>query len=271
MAASPLLQVRGLTRRYGVRTGLFGPRHEVVAVEGVDFTIERGEIVGIIGASGSGKSTIGRLLTGLDEPDSGEILLDGARIDGLSHQARRPLRRRLQLVLQDASSALNPRRRVGTQIATPMLRLGVAGSREKAHERTAELLRLVGLDADAAERYPHEFSGGQRQRINIARSLGVEAECLILDEPTSALDVSVQAQILALLLELRQQLGLTYLFISHNLAVVQSFCDRILVLDKGRLVENLPSHTITRQTKAPATRRLLEANLSLSRVPAAEP
>ncbi|MDT3381340.1 dipeptide/oligopeptide/nickel ABC transporter ATP-binding protein [Labrys neptuniae] len=271
MAAPPLLQVHGLTRRYGVRTGLFGPRHEVVAVEDVDFAIERGEIVGIIGASGSGKSTIGRLLTGLDQPDGGQILFDGARIDGLSDQARRPLRRRLQLVLQDASSALNPRRRVGVQIATPILRLGVAADREDARERTAELLRLVGLDADAAERYPHEFSGGQRQRINIARSLGVEAECLILDEPTSALDVSVQAQILALLLELRQQLGLTYVFISHNLAVVQSFCDRILVLDKGRLVENLPSGTITRQASAPATRRLLEANLFLSRAPAAEP
>ena len=271
MAASPLLQVRGLRRRYGVRTGLFGPWHEVVAVEGVDFTIERGEIVGIIGASGSGKSTIGRLLTGLDEPDGGEILFDNTRIDRLTDQARRPLRRRLQLVLQDASSALNPRRRVGAQIAMPMLRLGIAGSREDARERTAQLLRLVGLGPDATERYPHEFSGGQRQRINIARSLGVEAECLILDEPTSALDVSVQAQILALLLELRQQFSLTYLFISHNLAVVQSFCDRILVLDKGRLVENLPSRTITKQAKAPATRRLLEANLSLSRVPAAQP
>ncbi|MBP0582636.1 ABC transporter ATP-binding protein [Labrys sp. LIt4] len=267
MTASPLLEIHGLTRHYRVRTGLFGPRHEVVAVEGVDFSIERGEIVGIIGASGSGKSTIGRLLTGLDEPDGGEILFDGARIDGLSDRARRPLRRRLQLVLQDASSALNPRRRVGPQIATPMLRLGVAGSREEARERTAQLLGLVGLSPDAAERYPHEFSGGQRQRINIARSLGVEAECLILDEPTSALDVSVQAQILALLLELRQQLGLTYLFISHNLAVVQSFCDRILVLDEGRVVENVAARLIGRRAMAPATLRLLEADLSMSPVP----
>ncbi len=258
----PLLQVSGLGRAFRARRGFLKPtRHEVHAVKDVDFVVQRGETVGLIGASGSGKSTLARLLVRLDEPTEGRILFDGLPIEHLPETALFDFRRRLQLIPQDASSSLNPRKRVGEQIAAPMVRFGIVRDRREAREAARALLRRVGLQPEDAARFPHEFSGGQRQRVNIARSLGVRAELLILDEPTSALDVSVQAQILELLKQLKQELGLTYLFIGHNLAVIHSFCDRILVMENGRCVEDLPADQLLEAHRQPATQRLVEAVL----------
>jgi peptide/nickel transport system ATP-binding protein len=249
VSAAPLLRVDDLTRWFDVskpwlqRVVEREPRKTVRAVENVDFSIPRGSTLGLVGESGCGKSTVARLVAGLEAPTRGAVTFHPP--GGVA----------LQMVFQDPSASLNPRWRIGASIAEPMPGRLRAEDRRK---RTVELLDRVGLPAAAAGRYPHEFSGGQRQRISIARALAAEAEFLILDEPTSALDVSVQAQILNLLKDLQAQLGLTYLFISHNLAVVRHLCDHVAVMYLGRIVEVGPAEAVLDAPAHPYTRLLID-------------
>ncbi|MFF2482958.1 ATP-binding cassette domain-containing protein [Paenibacillus sp. NPDC058071] len=253
------LEAVGLSKSYGTGGWLGSKEHK--AVDSVDLVIKRGEIMGLIGESGSGKSTLGRMLCKLTKPTEGSIIVNGEDITGYTQKQMRTVYRRMQMIFQDNTSSLNPRKPIGEQIIVPMLRLGTASSRKEAVYEAQRLLERVGLKSEHFSRYPHEFSGGQRQRIGIARALAVQAEFLILDEPTSALDVSIQAQILNLLLDLREEFGLTYLFIGHNLAVIEFFCDRVAVMDKGRLVEMLPSDQLFQSAEHPATQKLINAVL----------
>jgi peptide/nickel transport system ATP-binding protein len=249
------LRVEGLSKAYGSR-GLLRRGRRVEAAADVTFAIRRGETLGLVGESGSGKSTVGRCLLRLVEPDGGAIRIGDLSIRDLSQGAFRPHRRRIQMVFQDPFASLNPRRRVGALIAEGPVALGARP--EAALARAAELLALVGLPPQAAQRYPHEFSGGQRQRIGIARALALEPEVLVADEPVSALDVSVQAQILDLIRDLQGRLGLAILFITHDLRVAAQVCDRIAVMQRGRIVEEeatarlfaAPQHAYTRQLLA---------------------
>jgi peptide/nickel transport system ATP-binding protein len=250
-----LVAAENLTRRFGGR-GWFGRGRPVQAVTDVSFAIQRGEAVGLVGESGSGKSTIGRLLLGLMTPSGGKVALDGsdlARIHG-----GRQLRRRMQLVFQDPYSSLDPRRPVGDQIADGLAIHRIV-PRQQRRARVEALLAQVGLPPNHADRYPHEFSGGQRQRIAIGRALATEPEFLVADEPVSALDVSVQAQVLALLSDLRTRLGLALLFISHDLPVVRSLCDRVIVLYLGRVMEEGPAAEVLENPRHPYTLALLSA------------
>jgi peptide/nickel transport system ATP-binding protein len=249
------LAVTDLSKLYGT-AGLFRRGRRVQAADAVAFSIRRGETLGLVGESGSGKSTVGRCILRLVEPDGGEIRVGDLSILGLSQSAFRPHRRRIQMVFQDPFASLNPRRRVGHIIAEGPVALGQdAGT---ALKKAAELLGLVGLPPQAIDRYPHEFSGGQRQRIGIARALALEPEVLVADEPVSALDVSVQAQILDLIRDLQKRLGLAILFITHDLRVAAQVCDRIAVMQRGRIVEEeatarlfaAPQHAYTRQLLA---------------------
>lgn len=237
---------------------LLWPAPPVQAVTDVSLGVARGEAVGLVGESGSGKSTIGRLLLGLERASSGRVLVDGADLATIAPSRMKELRRRMQLVFQDPYSSLDPRRRVGDQIADGMTihRLASATQRQ---QRVANLLRQVGLEPAHAHRYPHEFSGGQRQRIGIARALSTGPEFLVADEPVSALDVSVQAQVLRVLADLRSQLGLGLLFISHDLPVVRSLCDRVIVLYLGRVMEEGPAAEVLAEPRHPYTRALLSA------------
>ena len=226
------------------------------AVDGVSFTIRRGETLALVGESGCGKSTIARLIVGLYQTSRGRIRCDGLDVTGPeAHQ----LRGRMQMIFQDPYASLNPRWRVGSIVAEPVRALGRTLGKAALRERVAELLLQVGLDPQDSEKFPHEFSGGQRQRISIARALSSNPEFLVCDEPTSALDVSVQAQILNLMLDLQQRLGLTYLFISHNLAVVAHIADRVGVMYLGRLVELADVGTLFERPRHPYTRMLLDA------------
>jgi len=256
--SQPLLEARGLTKRFAAPSGLFGPRREVHAVEDVSFSIRKGEVLGLVGESGSGKTTVGRMVMGLIRPTSGQILVEGQDIGNLSAAQMLPWRRRIQMVFQDPFASLNPRRRVGDLIAEGMEIHGI-GDRASRRAEVARLLDLVGLPADAADRFPHEFSGGQRQRIGIARAVAVNPDLLVADEPVSALDVSVQAQVLNLLLDLRERLNLTILFISHDLAVVEHFCDRVAVMYLGRLMELAPRESLFARPRHPYTEALLSA------------
>ena len=254
---SALLEIDNVTKIFRSK-GFFGQVKEERALSGVSLTVNQGESIGIVGESGCGKSTLANLIVRLEEPTEGRILLDGEDISHLPENALRPLRRRIQIVFQDPYSSLSPRMTVGEIVKEPMRVLG--GHTEKeAEERAERLLHMVGLTAEAMGRYPHEFSGGQRQRISIARALMTEPEILILDEPTSALDVSVQAQVLNLLTDLREKLGLTYLFISHNLAVVKYISDRTVVMRKGQVVEEGPSERILTAPEADYTKALIAA------------
>ena len=252
-AAAPLAELRGLTKRFGA-----GPR-TVHAVEDVTLTIAPGEVVGLVGESGSGKSTIGRLLLRLLAPTSGQVLFEGRDISALNERALRPLRRRMQMVFQDPYASLNPRLRVRDIIGEALDAHGLARGAARA-ARIGELLELVALQPDYAARYPHEFSGGQRQRIGIARALAVEPRLIVADEPVSALDVSVQAQVLNLMADLRARLGLAMLFISHDLDVVELMCDRIVVLYLGRVMESGPAAQVCAHPRHPYTRALLAAS-----------
>ncbi len=256
----PLLAVDNLKTHFAVRAPLFGRRPEPVrAVDGVSFSIEAGTTCGLVGESGSGKTTIGRSLLRLVPATAGRVVFDGTDILPLDERAFRPFRKDMQMVFQDPFSSLNPRLSVGRIIAEP---LGIHRPDLKApesRERVASLLERVGLPAGAATRYPHEFSGGQRQRIGIARALAVEPRFLICDEPVSALDVSVQAQVVNLLQDLQEELGLTYLFIAHDLAVVEHISDHILVMFRGHIVESAPAEEIYRSPQHPYTKELLEA------------
>ncbi len=266
----PLLEVSHLFKSFGGRDRLFRAGRRARVVNDVGFTIRRGETFGLVGESGSGKSTIGRTILRLLEPDSGEILFDGQDIAGLSRGDLRRLRRRMQIVFQDPFSSLDPRVRVGEVLAEP---IRLHGLREGAaiEARVDELLETVGLAPHHKTRWPHEFSGGQRQRIAIARALAVEPDLIVCDEAVSALDVSIQAQVLNLLARLRDDLGVSYLFISHDMSVVRHIADRVGVLYAGRLVETGPVGAVFDRPSHPYTRMLLAATPSLagrSRAPA---
>ena len=257
MTAVPLIEAASVSKVFPGR-GVFRRGRPVQAVRAVDLAIGRGEAVGVVGESGSGKSTLGRLLLGLIRASEGQIRFDGKPIDGGSRSAWRRLRRRMQIVFQDPFGSLDPRRRVGAQIADGLAIHGLVPAAGRA-ERIASLLRQVGLEPAHAARFPHEFSGGQRQRVGIARALAAEPEFLVADEPVSALDVSIQAQILALLDDLRLRLGLTLLFISHDLHVVRHLCDRVVVMYLGRVMEEGPVRAVFEAPAHPYTRALLSA------------
>ncbi|WP_108663411.1 ABC transporter ATP-binding protein [Acuticoccus kandeliae] len=258
-----LVEVSDLTKRFDVSSAWLerrldgGSRQFVHAVSDVTFQIARGETFALVGESGSGKSTIARMVVGLIPATSGTVEIDDVAV-GRNSRALRALRRRMQMIFQDPYASLNPRMRVGRIIAEPIRAFGLLSGRAR-RERVVELLEGVGLHADDREKFPHQFSGGQRQRICIARALASNPSFLVCDEPTSALDVSVQAQILNLMKDLQDQLGLTYLFISHNLAVVRHMADRIGVLYLGRLVEVAPTADLFSAPRHPYTRLLLDA------------
>ncbi len=254
---SALLQAEGVSKVFGAH-GLFGRGRPVQAVRQVSIAIARAEAVGVVGESGSGKSTLGRLLLGLTPVSAGTIRFDGQPLETMDRAQWRRLRRRMQIVFQDPFGSLDPRRRVGSQIGDGIAihRLMPAAERR---ERVAALLRQVGLDPAHAERFPHEFSGGQRQRIGIARALATGPDFLVADEPVSALDVSIQAQVLTLLAELRWSFGLALLFISHDLPVVRHLCDRVVVMYLGRVMEEGATGVIFGSAAHPYTRALLSA------------
>jgi len=255
----PLIEVRGLGKIYEVG-GLFSRKRETVrAVADASFAIARGEVLGLVGESGSGKSTIGRLLLRLAEPTQGTIIFEGRDITHLTRRALKPLRRRMQMVFQDPFGSLNPRRTAGSILAAPLLIHFPQLSRVECAERVAHALSMVGLAPHHMGRYPHSFSGGERQRIAIARALIVEPAFLVADEPVSALDVSIQAQIVNLLLRVRRELGLAILFISHDLTVVAHSADRIAVMYLGRIVEQAPTRALFRRPRHPYTEALLSA------------
>ncbi len=254
-----LLRVRELAKRYPVRRGLFGQAGgTLTAVDRVSLTVRRAETLGLVGESGSGKTTLGRLILRLEDPDSGQIFFEGEDWLALSGEALRRRRRDLQIVFQDPQTSLNPRMTVGDQVAEP-LRVQNLVPRRQIWERVAELLAEVGLSPAAARRFPAEFSGGQRQRIAIARALATRPKFVVCDEPVSSLDVSVAAQIVNLFLDLREQNGLSYLFISHDLAVVERVSDRIAVMYLGRIVEEGPAAEVTARPLHPYTVALLSA------------
>jgi oligopeptide/dipeptide ABC transporter ATP-binding protein len=257
--AEPLLTVRGLRKHFPIRKGLFGRvAGHVRAVDGVSFDLHAGETLGLVGESGCGKTTTGRCLLRLIEPTAGDVRYDGRAVTGAPARELRSLRREMQIVFQDPYSSLNPRLTVGSMLAEPLHIHGLARG-EAARDRVAELLELVGLSPDHARRYPHEFSGGQRQRIGIARALAVRPRLLVLDEPVSALDVSIQAQIVNLLADLQRELALTYLFVAHDLAVVEHISTRVAVMYLGRIVELADRDTLYRDARHPYTRSLLSA------------
>jgi peptide/nickel transport system ATP-binding protein len=265
MSAQPLLQVRGLTKRFDVSAPWLNrvierlPRQVVHAVDGVSFDIARGSTLALVGESGCGKSTVARLLVGLHSASAGSVHFDGQELASLKGAERRVLQRRLQMIFQDPYASLNPRWTVEDIVAEPLREHALVAGRDAQRARVAELLQQVGLAAADAAKYPHQFSGGQRQRISIARALATQPEFLVCDEPTSALDVSVQAQVLNIMKRLQRQHDLTYLFISHNLAVVRHVADAVGVMYLGRLVEVAPKRALFAAPRHPYTRMLLDA------------
>ena len=258
VAEGTLLEVRGLSKTYGGGRGLFGRVSQGVrAVDDANVTLNAGETLGIVGESGSGKSTLARCIVRLIDTDGGEIRYRGEDIAALGRAAMRPYRAKIQMVFQDPFASLNPRSRVGRIIADGPVVLGE--SRPAAEARAREMLELVGLDARAFERYPHEFSGGQRQRIGLARALALRPEVLVADEPVSALDVSVQAQVLELLARIREELSLSMVFITHDLRVAAQVCDRIAVMRLGRIVEQGATGQLFAEAAHEYTRELLAA------------
>ncbi len=256
----PLVEIDDLRVWFPIRSGVLLDRHvgDIRAVDGVSFEIRRGETLGLVGESGCGKSTVGRAMLRLYQPTGGRIVFDGQDITHLSDSALQPLRRRMQMVFQDPFASLNPRHSVGRMIGEPLRVHGIASGRA-AGVRVLEILDVVGLPADAATRYPHEFSGGQRQRVGLARALALNPELLVCDEPVSALDVSIQAQIVNLLEELQERLGLTYLFIAHDLAVVRHISSRIAVMYLGKVVEIAAADGLYETPLHPYTISLLSA------------
>ena len=271
MTAAPLVEARSLARSFDVSKPWLNRMIEwerkacLRAVSDVSFTIGRRETLALVGESGSGKSTVARMVVGLLQPTSGNVSIDGIDMWEAKRSAeRQKLRRRLQMIFQDPYASLNPRWRVDRIIADPIKAFGLASGRHQVERRVGELLTLVGLDPADGRKYPHEFSGGQRQRVCIARALSSNPEFIVCDEPTSALDVSVQAQILNLMRDLQERLGLSYLFISHNLAVVRHMATRIGVMYLGRIVEVAPSAQLFAAPRHPYTRLLMDALPDLS-------
>ena len=258
-AERSLLEVEDLTKFFPIRGGVLNRVvNQVKAVNGVSFTIDRGEVVGLVGESGSGKTTVGRTLLRLEEPTSGKVRFGGTDITGLDRQGMCRFRKRMQIIFQDPYASLNPREKIRTLIGHA-LALHNIGRPEDREDRIVQLLEQVGLSADYLDRFPHEFSGGQRQRIGIARALAVDPEFVVADEPVSALDVSIQAQVINLLDDLKHQFDLTMLFIAHDLAVVEHICDRVIVMYLGRIMEVAPSRRLYSMPVHPYTKALLSA------------
>jgi oligopeptide/dipeptide ABC transporter ATP-binding protein len=261
----PLLSVRNLTKHFARSRGLFGGGGETVrAVDGVSFDVFQGETLALVGESGCGKTTTGRAVLRLVEPDAGEVVFDGQNVLTLAAEPLRQLRRKMQIVFQDPYSSLNPRMTIGAIVREGLIIHRIAEGAD-ADKRVRQLLEEVGLRGDYAGKYPHEFSGGQRQRVGIARALSVEPKFIVCDEPVSALDVSVQAQVLNLLQDLQRDRGLAYLFIAHDLSVVEHIADRVAVMYLGRIVESADADAIYREPRMPYTQALLSA------VPVPEP
>ena len=254
----PLLEVRHLVKHFVRKQGLWRPPAVVRAVDDVSFTIDEGEMFGLVGESGSGKSTTGRCILRLIEPSSGEVLFRGENVLAYSRSRMRLARRDMQIVFQDPYSSLNPRMRVGDIVEEPLIIHGL-GTKAERLARVSELFELVGLESGYLSRYPHEFSGGQRQRIGIARALALNPALIIADEAVSALDVSIQAQVVRLMMELKTRLKLTYLFIAHDLRLVEHICSRVAVMYLGKIVEMGETRALFSQPTHPYTRALLSA------------
>ncbi|MBP6901587.1 MAG: dipeptide ABC transporter ATP-binding protein [Burkholderiaceae bacterium] len=260
VSTQPLLQVKNLVKRFPIRGGLLQRVvDQVHAVDGVSFELMRGETLGVVGESGCGKSTTGRCILRLIEPTSGEVIFDGKSVTGASKTELRALARDMQIIFQDPYASLNPRMTVAAIIGEALTIHKLAPTPQAYQDRIVELLQLVGLSADHMRRYPHEFSGGQRQRIGIARALAVNPKLVVCDEAVSALDVSIQAQVINLLEDLQQKLGLTYIFIAHDLSVVEHTSDRVAVMYLGRIVELASSRELYTRPLHPYTEALLSA------------
>jgi len=259
----PLVEARGLRKSFERRTSVLGSRRlPLHAVDGVDLDVYASETVGLVGESGSGKSTLGRMLVRLIDADAGELRFDGVDLLGLAPAPLRKMRREFQIIFQDPFGSLNPRMRVGTAIGEPLVIHKLVRSRSERDERVRELLEQVGLERSAASRYPHEFSGGQRQRVGIARAIACSPRFIVADEPVTALDPPVQAQIVNLLVELQERMGLAYLLIAHDLRLVQHVCDRVAVMYLGKIVEESPAADLYRTPRHPYTRALLASTPS---------
>jgi peptide/nickel transport system ATP-binding protein/oligopeptide transport system ATP-binding protein len=255
-----LLDVQGLVKHFPVKGGMFGRTSgHVRAVDGLDFHVNQGETLALVGESGCGKSTVGRLVLRLIEPTAGGVRFEGNDLLSLGAEEMRAQRRRMQVIFQDPYASLNPRMTVGAMLGEPLMLHGLARDEASRRRRVGELLELVGLRPEHARRYPHEFSGGQRQRLAIARALAVEPQLIVADEPVSALDVSIQAQVINLMEELQQRFGMAYIFISHDLAVVKHIADRIAVMYLGKIVETATTDELFRNPRHPYTRALLSA------------
>ena len=257
--ADNLLVVRGLKQYYPVKGGLGKEPSYVKAVDNVDFEVRRGEVFGIVGESGCGKSTLGKSICKLIEPTDGSIVLDGEEIAKYTQKQMRPIRKKVQMVFQDPYASLNPRMSVRDIVAEPLIIHGLTKTREETDQKVVELLRRVGLDDYHANRYPHEFSGGQRQRIGIARALAVQPQLIIADEPVSALDVSIQSQVLNLMNQLKRDMNLTYIFVAHDLSVVEHISDRVGVMYLGNFVEEGDKYSLYQNPLHPYTQALLSA------------
>jgi len=255
-----LLEVTDLVKHFPVKRGLLFDREidQVRAVDGVSFEVRKGETLGLVGESGSGKSTLCRAVLQLTKPTSGSVRFEGREIAGLSRREMRPLRREMQMIFQDPYASLNPRKRIGQIVGEPLRLQGVARG-SKLREQVRELLDRVGLSAEHYDRFPHEFSGGQRQRIGIARALALRPKLIFADEPVSALDVSIRAQIVNLLDDLQAELGLTYVFVAHDIGIVRHVSDRIAVMHDGKIVEEGPADRVCEQPRDAYTKTLLAA------------